>query len=225
MNIDERLVEYLEGFITEERKNLFDKVIANRTKYLTIALEDIYQSQNASAALRSCDCFGIHEVHIIENRNEFTVHRDIAMGSSKWLSLNKYSEATNNTVEAINKLRAEGYRIIATTPHTNDTNLEDFDLTKGKAAFIFGTELTGVSQDVMDNADEFVKIPMYGFTESFNISVCVAMTLHHLSLKLRESDIDWQLSSKDQTAIRLQWLRQTLKRFPNLEKEFRSGMI
>lgn len=220
--MDKELIEYLEGFITPKRRDLFEKVISERTKYLTVVLEDIYQSQNASAVLRSCDCFGVQDVHIIENRNEFTIHRDIAMGSSKWLSLNHYQNNSNNTIEAINKLKKDGYRIIATTPHSDDTNLEDFDLNKGKSAFIFGTELTGVSQDVIDNADEFVKIPMYGFTESFNISVCVALVIHHLTLKLRNSDINWQLSNNDIEQIKLNWLRQTLKRFPKLEERFKN---
>ncbi|MCL3778977.1 TrmH family RNA methyltransferase [Prolixibacteraceae bacterium JC049] len=221
--MEKELVKYLEGFITEKRKALFEKVIAQRTKYLTVVLEDIYQSQNASAVLRSCDCFGVQDVHVIENRNEFTLHRDIAMGSSKWLTLNHYNNYPNNTLEAINQLKQQGYRIVATTPHTNDTNLEDFDLTKGKSAFIFGTELTGVSQDVIDNADEFVKIPMHGFTESFNISVCVALVIHHLTLQLRNSEINWQLSEEDIADIKLNWLRQTLKRFPLLEERFRNS--
>ena len=215
------LIEYLSGFVTPERWNLFENVLENRTKYLTIALEDIYQPQNASAVLRSCDCFGIQNVHIIENRNEFNVDREVAMGASKWLNLYKYNRSDQNSLEAITKLKEEGYRIVATTPHEGDVNLEEFDLTKGKAALIFGTELTGITDTVKQEADEFVKIPMYGFTESFNISVSAALCLHHLMHKLRyTSDIDWKLDEGEKQKIMLEWLRRTIKSSSLLEERF-----
>lgn len=191
--MSKELINYLSEYITPERKELFEKVLSSRTRYLTVVLEDIYQSQNASAVLRSCDCFGIQDVHIIENRNQFKVNPDVTLGSTKWLNLHHYREKEQNTLDCINHLRNQGYRIVATSPHANDTNLEDFDLGKGKAALIFGTELTGISAVVENNADEFLKIPMFGFTESFNISVSAAITLHHLNLRLRQSDIDYLL--------------------------------
>ncbi len=218
--MEKRLIQYLEGFITDERKVLFDQVLGMRTRYLTVVLEDIYQSQNASAVLRTSDCFGIQDVHIIENRNEFKVNNQVVMGASKWLTLHKYNEYENNALEAMQRLKQNGYRVVATTPHSNDVNLEDFEIRKGKCALVFGTELTGISDIVRENADEFLKIPMCGFTESFNISVCAAMVLHHLSLKLRRSNIRWQLSDEEKESLRLEWLRKTLKRADLLEKGF-----
>jgi tRNA (guanosine-2'-O-)-methyltransferase len=183
-------------------------------------LEDIYQSQNASAVLRTCDCFGIQDVHIIENKNEYKINPDVALGASKWLSMNYYNKTENNTLDAINKLKADGYRIVATTPHTNDVNLEDFSLSDGKTALVFGTELTGISDIVYENADEFMKIPMYGFTESFNISVSAAVILHHLTYKLRNSDIDWQLEEDESDELLLNWIRSSIKKSKLLEKRF-----
>ncbi len=215
------LIKYLSGFVTPERLNLFDKVLENRTKYLTIVLEDIYQSQNASATLRTCDCFGVQDVHIIENRNQFNINAQVALGSSKWLTLHKYTEHENNTLEAIKRLKADGYRIVATSPHNNDTDLEDFDLAKGKSALLFGSELPGISDVVMNEADEFLKIPMVGFTESFNISVSVAIILHHLTHKLRSmKNLSWQLTENEKENIKLEWLRSTIKKNTLLEKEF-----
>ena len=141
---DKGLIEYLSSVITEERYVQIQKVLQNRTRYLTVVLEDIYQSQNASAVLRTCDCFGIQDVHIIENKNEYNINPDVVQGASKWLSLSYYNERENNTLDAINKLKADGYRIVATTPHTNDVNLEEFDINSGKIALVFGTELTGI---------------------------------------------------------------------------------
>jgi len=209
MNKD--LTQYLTKFLTPERFNLFNRIIENRTKYMTVALEDIYQPHNASAVLRSCDCFGVQDVHIIENNNEYNVSPDVAVGSDKWLNLYKYNELENNSLDTINKLKKNGYRIIATTPHTDDVNLEDFNLEKGKFALFFGAELPGLSDIVMDNADEFLKIPMYGFTESFNISVSAALTMHTLYNKLRSSNIKWQVTADEKEEIFFEWVKKSVK--------------
>ncbi len=216
----EELIKYLVENITENRNALFDKVIEDRTKYITVVLEDIFQPHNASAVLRSCDCFGIQDVHIIENRNKYNVNPDVALGSSKWLSMQRYNEQDNNTREALRNLKEQGYRIVATTPHTNDVELYDFDVTKGKAAIVFGTELTGISDIVKEEADEFVRIPMYGFTESFNISVSAALVLQHLAHQIRISDVDWNLTYEEKLDLKLEWLRSTVKGAPLIEQEF-----
>lgn len=212
--------DYLREFVTEKRFNQFTKVLDNRTRHISVVLEDIYQAQNASAVLRSCDCFGIQDVHIIENRNRFNVHKAIAMGSSKWLTLNHYNKQENNTLDAINRLKADGYQIVATTPHTDDIDLEKFPITDKKIALVFGTELTGISDVVRDNADKFMKVPMYGFTESFNISVCAALTMHHLSNKMRESDINWKLQPEEREQLLEEWMRKSVKEVEKLERRF-----
>jgi len=219
--LEKKLIEFLSGHITPERQALFEKVLKNRTRHLTVVLENIYQPQNASAVLRSCDCFGIQDVHIIENSNNFKVSENVSLGASKWLTLNKYNSAENNTLECINNLKKQGYRIIATTPHNNDVNLEEFNISRGKAAIIFGTELTGITDTVIDNADEFMTIPMYGFTESFNISVSAAIVLHHLVHKLRNSGIKWELPEDEKTQIMLEWIKKTIKKGELLEQKFK----
>ncbi|MEE4286847.1 MAG: RNA methyltransferase [Mariniphaga sp.] len=219
--MEEELINHLGQFVTEERMKLFEKVLEQRTSYITLVLEDIFQPQNASAVLRTCDCFGVQHIHIIENRNEFTVDREVAMGASKWLSLHKYNQNEQNSLEAIKTLKMKGYRIVATSPHINDQLLPEFDLTKGKVAIVFGSELPGISETIMEEADEFMKIPMYGFTESFNISVSAAIVLYQLSQKLRnQPEINWKLSEKERNEIKLAWLRATIKRSSLLEKKF-----
>lgn len=220
MTID--LINFLKQFATDNRVELFDKVIESRTRYITVALEDIYQSQNASAVLRTSDCFGLQDVHVIENQNQYNINPDVALGSSKWLNIIKYNKAENNTLEAIQKLRDKGYRIVATTPHKEDVVLGDFDLNKGKLALFFGTELRGLSDLMIENADEYLKIPMYGFTESFNISVSAAIILHHLTDKLRNSNIHWQLSDFEKQELKLAWLKKTIKSSEMLIEEFLS---
>ncbi|MCF6358879.1 MAG: RNA methyltransferase [Draconibacterium sp.] len=214
------LLKYLSPYITPERLTLFNRVVEYRTKYITVVLEDIFQSQNASAVLRSCDCFGVQDVHIIENRNKFQLDTEVSLGSSKWLTLNKYNREKNNSLEAIQSLKKQGYKIVATTPHFNDQKLPDFDITAGKTALVFGSELPGVSDIIMNEADEFLKIPMFGFTESFNISVSAAIVLHHLTDKMRNSKVDWQLSEREKTDIKIQWIKTTVKKSELIEKRF-----
>ena len=220
--IDQNLIHYLSGFITPERLDLFERTLDQRTRYLTIALEDIYQPQYASAVLRTVDCFGLQDAYIIENNNQFEVDREVAMGATKWLNIKKFNKKENNSSDAIKHLRKKGYRIVATTPHEGDTNLEDYELEKGKTALFFGTELTGISDIVKNEADEFLKIPMYGFTESFNISVSAAIILHHLTHQLRfHTSLDWRLTQQERDEIKLGWLRRTIKSSALIEAQYK----
>jgi tRNA (guanosine-2'-O-)-methyltransferase len=220
-DMEARLIQFLSEFVTTERLILFDKILSFRTNYITVVLEDIFQTQNASAVLRTADCFGVQNVHVIENRNVFRVNPDVVQGASNWVTVKRYNGESENTINAIRKLKADGYRIIATSPHEHDVNLENFDLEKGKAAFIFGTERPGLTDLAMQEADEFLKIPMVGFTESLNISVSVAVTLHHLTHELRKHpSIDWHLNENEKQKLLLHWLRLSIKRVDLLEKKF-----
>lgn len=219
MNKD--LIAYLTQFMTPERLERMNTVLNARTRYTTVVLENIFQSQNASAVLRTCECLGIQDVHIIENTNKFNLNPDVVRGSSNWLTIHKYNKRSNdNTVSAIDALKNQGYRIIATTPHKDECSPAGFDLSKGKAAFVFGTEMQGISKAVMERADEFMKIPMYGFTESFNISVTVAIAMNHIVEKLRRSDISWQLEPEEKDQLLSGWMEQSIQSGDMLVKHF-----
>ena len=210
-----KLFEYLSQFVSENKNNLFNEIIQNRTRYITVVLEDLFQSHNASAVLRTCDCFGIQDIHIVENTNRFEINADVALGSSQWLTFKKYNSKEKNNIEDCYKhLREKGYKIVATTPHANDCALEDLKLDK-KTALVFGTELQGLSKTAIENADEYVKIPMHGFTESFNISVSAAIFLFYLSEKLRISEINWKLTEEEMINIKIEWAKNVVKK-PNL---------
>ncbi|MCD6200560.1 MAG: RNA methyltransferase [Bacteroidales bacterium] len=208
--MDKELITYLESFLTLRRKALFQQVLQDRTRYLTVVLEDLYQPHNASAVLRTCECFGIQDVHIIENRNQYTVNPDVALGASKWLTLFKYNAKENNTADTLTLLKKKGYRLVATVPGHESTSLPDFDLDKGQTALLFGTELRGLSDTALSMADEFLKIPMAGFTESFNISVSAGIILSHLTLKFHKKDY-WRLSGPEKEQIYLEWLKKSIK--------------
>ncbi len=206
--------------MSERRLSVIDKVIENRTKYVTVLLEDISHAQNANAVLRTCECLGLRDIHIIENLNQYYYSKGVAMGAGKWVNLHKYNKSENNSLEAITTLKADGYRIVATSPGENCIHLKDFDVTKGKFAIVLGTEQEGISEIIRQNADELITIPMYGFTESYNLSVSNAIILYQLIEKLRFSDVKWQLSDAEKSEIKLEWLKLAVKRSDLLVQEF-----
>ncbi len=215
----EQLLEYLLSFASENKQELFERLLPQRTKHITVALEDIFQPQNASAVLRTCDCFGVQDVHIIENQNEYQVNPRVVHGAADWLNLNKYDQKEINTLHCLNQLKEKGYRIVATTPHTESVSLHDLPLEQ-PTALLFGTEKDGLSEIAMNAADEHMYIPMHGFTESFNISVSAAICLHHLTHRMRQSGIEWQLNQEEQLDLHLQWAKNALKDPEGLEKRF-----
>jgi len=217
----DKLINHLEQFITARRLKLFNTRLNYRTRYLTVVLEDIFQPHNASAVLRSCECFGIQDVHIIENRNTYRINPDVALGSHKWLTLKRYNTQSHNTRDALEALRKEGYRIVAATPHRKDCLLEDLDLRKGKVALVFGNEQDGLSATALELTDEFVRIPTTGFTESLNISVSAAICIHFLTNGLRKSDdLPWQLTEVEKKRLKLVWLKSSIKKSDLIEREF-----
>ena len=209
--IDIKLLNHLETFLTDSRKETFEKVLAQRTRHFTVATEDVYQLHNTSAVIRSCDVFGIQEVNIVEERNAKRIDREIAMGAQKWVDLNRF----HTVKDCIANLKANGYQIVATTPHTNDCELHDFDVTK-KSCFFFGRETEGLSDDVLNAADCYLKIPMVGFTESLNISVSAAIILQHVTTKLRQSNLNWKLTENEVIEKRLDWIKKTIKSYDDI---------
>ena len=214
----EKLVTYLQQFVTERRLKQIERVLNNRTRYITVVLEDIFQPHNASAVLRSCECFGIQDVHIIENRNKYRINPDVALGSSKWLTLRKYNQKTNNTLTAIDSLKSNGYCIVATTPDEQAGSLEEFNIREGKFALLFGTEMEGLSVEAMGLADKSIRIPQYGFTQSFNISVAAAIILYGLVNTLRNSDVSWKLDDKEKLNLKLLWLKNSIRHPDAIER-------
>ena len=217
---DKAFLDFLIQFISDERKQRFEEVLSWRTRHLTVVLEDIFQPHNASAVLRSCDLTGVQDIHIIENNYSFDINPDVVMGSTKWLDIHRYNELDFNTPTALEQLKDQGYQIVATCPHRDDFTPETLPLDK-PVALVFGTEKTGITDYVMDHADRFVRIPMYGFTESYNISVSAALMVYTLTHRLHDiQDVDWHLSEDEKQMVRLEWSRRTLNRIRQYERKF-----
>lgn len=207
MSSEADLLAYLSSLITEKRLEQLKRVLNNRTKHFTVALENIYQAHNSNAVIRSCDCFGIQDCHVIETFNEFKMSQGVSKGAIKWVDIHKY----DTTSTAIQALRTKGYQIVATSPHKDGYDLQDFDISQ-PAVFFFGAEKKGLSEEVLAQADSYIKIPMFGHTESLNISVSAAIVLQHLSQELRQSDIDWKLSDAEYQHLLLEWVKKSVSR-------------
>jgi len=216
---DIELLNYLQSFLTDNRKRTFEKVLAERTRHFTVVLEDIYQKHNTSAVVRNCDIFGIQDLHIIENKYNSYVSNQVAKGAQKWIDFHEYNTYDHNTETCINTLREDGYQIIATTPHNDSCLLQEFDITK-RSAFVFGVEKQGISEFVLNQADGYLKIPMVGFTESLNISAAVSIILQFLTNKLRNSEIIWQLSENEKNEKRIDWCKKTIKNIDDIIARF-----
>ncbi len=217
MKTDPELLAYLESLLTSRRKELFKKVIDQRTDHFTVATQDVYQLHNTSAVIRSCDVFGIQNIHVVEEVNRKKIDREIAMGAQKWVDINRYT----STGDCLKTLKNRNYRIIATSPHQG-TLLQDFDVTE-PAALFFGTEVSGLSTEVLEEADEFLRIPMVGFTESLNISVSAAIILQEITSRLRRSQIKWGFSEEEKMEKRMDWAKKTIKNVDEIIQRFEAA--
>lgn len=213
--VDLDLLAYLEGYLTEERKQRFLEVLQHRTKHITIAIEDVYQMHNTSAIIRSCDVFGVQEVHVVEDRFAKRLDKNIAMGAEKWVDVYRYQ----STADCIANLKQKGYQIIATTPHNDSTLLPEF-YPNQKSAIFFGTEKEGLSDVVMHQADVFLKIPMVGFSESLNVSVAAAIIIQDLAHKVRASETNWQLTDVEILEKRMDWTQKSIQHVKGIIKRY-----
>ncbi len=213
--VDLDYLAFLENILTESRKERFLQVLSKRTNHFTIAMEDIFQLHNTSAVMRSCEVFGIQQLNVIEERYTKSIDKEIAMGAQKWVDVNRFESISN----CISTLKSKGYQIIATSPHENDCDLDNFDISK-PSAFFFGTERDGLSEEVLQKADGFLKIPMAGFTESLNISVSAAIIIQNLMSRLHKSDIKWQLTDNEILEQRLLWAKNTIKDIKRIEERY-----
>jgi len=205
-------------FLTERRRYRILKALDNRTRRITVLLEDIYDPLNGNAVLRTADGLGIQDIHVAENRHKFEVHSKVSGHASHWLTIHRYREnfqavtdfrikpggIPDSTKKAYESLKAAGYTILATSPRGRSDSLRTLDITK-KYAVALGSEHWGLSDWAMENADTLIALPMLGFTESYNISVTGAMILHFLAERLRSETPDWRLKEEEREELWNKW--------------------
>jgi tRNA (guanosine-2'-O-)-methyltransferase len=214
------VLEEFYKIITPNKVGLFEKIAPQRSRHLIVGLENIQQDHNASAIMRTMDCLGFQELHLIEKNNNYQFQRDIALGAARWLDVVQHQQEPEPVLDSIAHLRQKGYQIVATSPHINANTPQNIDLTQPIALF-FGAEKHGISEELSANADAFLHIPMHGFTESFNLSVSAALVLSALRTRLEAGSIDWLLSPEAQTELKISWCERILNGGPQLAQKFR----
>lgn len=215
---DRHLLAYLQGFVSQERRQRFEEVLQMRTNYLTVAIEDVFQMHNTSAVLRSCESFGLQHLHLVEARFGRRIDEKIAMGAQKWVNLKHHPDAGS----CLGHLKDSGYRLVATTPAREGIPLSDYRIDQ-PTALLFGTEKEGLSETMLQHADDLLRIPLVGFTESLNISVAAAIIIQKLISELRQSDLPWQLGEEEKHNLRMQWTRASIKSLKTIIKRYHSG--
>lgn len=221
--MNSEVLSRLYELISPTKRDLFDSVARERTNYVTVVLEDIVKEFNSSAVMRSCDCFGVQELNIIAENQAFEVRRDIAKGSGSWVTVNTYSGNESPGIKCIENLKSRGFKIISTSPHA-EKSIEEISIDQ-PIAVVFGTEKYGISDSIIAHSDELVKIPMYGFTESFNISVSVALILNQLRNRLNASDFNWKLNAEEQTLLKIKWCTKFIRKGERVEAEIRRRIL
>lgn len=218
---EKKVFDHLAQFVSDHKKTFVEKVLEQRTRYVTVVLENIYQSQNASAVIRTAECMGLQDVHIVEDTAKYQLNIRVLKGSYKWMNMERYrTSQVNNAEVCFNHLRTQGYRILVADPAEDGVSIDELDVSAGKMALVFGNELRGASGYSLEHADVKVKIPMYGFTESLNVSVSVAICLNTILGKLRHSQVPFELTEKEKEVLRLAWYRKIVRRSDVVEREF-----
>ena len=203
----EERARYLAEFMMPERFDALCRALDSRTDYMTVMTENMFHPQNASAIVRHCEAFGIQNIHTVENLCPFNPNLNIVRGTDKWIDINRHA----STGEALHALKAQGYRIGATTPPRESCTPEAFDVGKGRFALVFGTEKQGISDEVIGSADEFLRIPMCGLVESLNVSASAAILIYILSQRMRREVADWHLTANRRAQLLYRWCRESVK--------------
>lgn len=202
--------EVLRPLVTEARLAKLQRVAASRTRHISVVLENVYQSRNASAVMRSADGLGLLDVHLIENENAWSRNKGVAKGASQWLNLHRYLSAPDPRLACVETLKAKGIQVVVTSPHAQGHTPENLPLDR-PVALVMGTEFSGASDFMMDHADAFVEIPMHGFAESFNISVAAAILMHRLRTRLAQSEQSWSLHPDEAAVLNAEWIFKSVR--------------
>ncbi|MFT3920655.1 TrmH family RNA methyltransferase [Cloacibacterium sp.] len=207
--------DYLKQFLTDERLSKIEHFSKESSDFVLPVMEDVYQFRNAAAIVRSVEACAFHHVVALEEENVFNPNLKVTKGAETWVQVEKMP----NNIDSLKEIKNRGYRILAVSPEKNATMLPDYEI-KEPIALVFGTELEGVSDEVLGFADETLAIPMYGFTKSFNVSVAAAICMYELKQKLMKSGIDYKLSDEKLLEMKIRWTVNSIRSGEELLERF-----
>ena len=215
MKTNQEIYDYLQQFLTNERLSKIEHFSIESSDFVLPVMEDVYQFRNAAAIVRSVEACGFHHVVALEEENVFNPNLKVTKGAETWVQVEKMP----NNLDSLKEIKSRGYRILAVSPEKNATMLPDYEV-KEPIALVFGTELEGVSDEILDFADETLAIPMFGFTKSFNVSVAAAICMYELKQKLMKSGIEYQLSDEKLLELKIRWAKNSIKSSEQILERF-----
>ena len=218
MKTNQEIYDYLQQFLTNERLSKIEHFSKESSDFVLPVMEDVYQFRNAAAIVRSVEACGFHHVVALEEENVFNPNLKVTKGAETWVQVEKMP----NNLDSLKEIKSRGYRILAVSPEKNATMLPDYEV-KEPIALVFGTELEGVSDEILDFADETLAIPMFGFTKSFNVSVAAAICMYELKQKLMKSGIEYQLSDQKLLELKIRWAKNSIKSSEHILERFLSS--
>lgn len=203
---NQKIFQHLQQFLTDERLEKINHFAPESSDFVLPVIEDVFQFRNAAAIVRSVEACGFHKIIAMESEHEFNPNLRVTKGAETWVEVEKLP----HNMDSLREIKNRGYKILAVSPENNATMLSDYDL-KEPVALVFGTEAAGVSEEILDFADETLAIPMYGFTQSFNVSVAAAICVYELKQKLLRSNLDYKLSEEKLWEMKVRWAMNSIK--------------
>ncbi|MBP7172967.1 MAG: RNA methyltransferase [Cloacibacterium sp.] len=207
--------EYLKQFLTSDRLRKIEHYSLESSDFVLPVMEDVYQFRNAAAIIRSVEACGFHKVVALEESNTFNPNLSVTKGADTWVEV----ERMPRNLASLQNIKERGYKIIAVSPEKNAQSLPDYQLSQ-PIALVFGTELEGVTTEILDFADETLAIPMYGFTKSFNVSVAAAICMYELKQKLLKSDFNYSLNKEKLLQLKIRWAVNSIRSGEEILKHY-----
>ncbi|MFN8674318.1 MAG: TrmH family RNA methyltransferase [Candidatus Sericytochromatia bacterium] len=225
--MNEAFLDYLvNNHLTEARKNKIFDVSSNKTEHITVVLDRLKDPKDISAIIRTCECFSINSIHIIENKEKYLVNKKVSRGSFKWIKIIKYNEIRKSEqVDCITYLKEKGYKIVhfleknlsVTNFNIPITSMDDLDL-KQKIALVFSDNNNEIENFIP--SDELVFIKKINDNFDFNISLNVSIILHNLVYLLNKQKIAFKLTPEELLDLRLDWLKTELVAYNIYQERF-----
>ncbi len=211
-------IAFLESLLSEKRLERIKQVIDYKIQNITIVLDNLLDSHNTSAILRTAEGLGLKDIYIIEKDYQFEINKGVTKYSHKWLDLHRFKDYQ----PCVKALKEKGYKIFVANVGEKSVKLTDIEIAPdSKYAFVVGNEHDGISSEILNYADCEFTIPMYGFTESFNVSVASAIILSHSTYLYRKvSQQKSDLTERQKEELYFDFLKKAVKNSDILLKSF-----
>jgi tRNA (guanosine-2'-O-)-methyltransferase len=210
--------DLLQDILLPQRVERLKEVLANRVTSITLVLENLHKDYNISAILRTCESFGVQDVHVVPQPGEGKVFRTVTQGCHKWLTIHRHKDVSS----CFKVLKAKGFRILAGGFGGDALPLEGADFS-GSVALVFSNELEGANPEVVEQVDGFFVIPMTGFSRSLNVSVAAGIAIHRvLQFKAGKGEELERIPADEAARLLEEWVKKSVRNADAVLKELRS---